>query len=86
MADEEKKGKPKRRPCAVTRKNMRRIDWYYRDGEYFLNKSTYKTWKAKKIEEQKKAEEEARQAAAEAEKKQAEQAETAEENAEAAKS
>lgn len=60
MSDEDKKTKkPKTRQCAQTRKNLKRVSWYYRDGEYFANKSAYQEWKKKKLEEKAKAEAEA---------------------------
>ena len=71
MAEETKATKkPKRRTCAQTKKKMQRKSWYYRDGEYFINKSAFKAWKKKKLEEKKKEEEE--KAKAEAEKAAAE--------------
>ena len=70
MPEEEKKEgsnkKPKRRNCAQTKKAMKRIDWYYREGEYFINKNAFKEWKKKKIEEKQKAEAEKAAKAAEA--------------------
>lgn len=66
MADETKEvsnKKPKRRNCAQTKKPMKRIDWYYREGEYFVNKKAFSEWKKKKLED-KKAEAEKAAAAA----------------------
>ena len=66
MADETKASnkKPKRRNCAQTKKPMKRIAWYYREGEYFVNKKAFSEWKKKKVEEKKKAEAEKAAAAA----------------------
>lgn len=63
MAEESKKNKkPKLRQCAQTKKNVKRKSWYYRDGEYFQNKSAFKEWKKKKDEAKQKAAEEAKSA------------------------
>ncbi len=63
MADEEKKiKKPKRRACAQSKKNVTRKTWYYREGEYFINKRAYAEWKEKKLEEQKEAAAKAKEA------------------------
>ena len=59
---EEKKGKPKLRQCAQSKKNLKRAVWYYRDGEYFANKSAYKQWAEVKKEEKEKALKEADEA------------------------
>ena len=61
--------KPKTRPCAQTKKNLKRIDWYYRDGHYFVNKAAYKAWSKNRAEEKAKAQ---------AEKAEAEKTEAAE--------
>lgn len=57
MADDKEKSnkKPKRRNCAQTKKPMKRVAWYYRDGEYFVNINAFKEWKKKKLEEKQKA-------------------------------
>lgn len=62
MADETKEvsnKKPKRRNCAQTKKPMKRVVWYYREGEYFINKKAFSEWKKKKIEDKKAAAEKA---------------------------
>ena len=64
MAEEVSNKKPKRRNCAQTKKPMKRIAWYYREGEYFINKKAFSEWKKKKIEDKKKAEAEKAAAAA----------------------
>ena len=65
MAEETKvEKKPKRRNCAQTKKPMKRIQWYYREGEYFVNKAAFQEWKKKKVEEKAKAEAEKAAAAA----------------------
>jgi hypothetical protein len=49
MAEETKTTKkPKTRVCAKTQKSMKRISWYYRDGNYFQNKKIYREWKKEK--------------------------------------
>lgn len=63
MADETSTKKPKRRTCAQTKKKIQRKNWYYRNGEYFINQAAFNAWNKKKIEE--KAEAEAKIAAEE---------------------
>ena len=65
---EEKEVKDKKRKCAVTGKNLKRVKRYFRNGLYFANKAAFKTWEKTKKEEAEKtaAESKAKEAPAEA--------------------
>lgn len=47
-----KRAEAKRKNCLSCNKSMRRIDWYYRDGGFFCNKTCFKNHLAKKAAEQ----------------------------------
>lgn len=41
-----KKKKSQPTNCLQSNKRIRRKDWYYREGQYFANKTCYKLWVA----------------------------------------